>query len=181
MRSREGSTQKDTRVQGSLRSPYIKDGEVAQMALFNSGKLPSVLLQSAPLFQHTLTSCARAEGHKGEFITGGKTEPIFTLVHSVVCWKAPEKTIRGQFVVLWTFCSVKIFISFLDNSQNFKRSVGLPQERPLNTGLTVLSSARISTNVILAGKCDSRHHSTTGLGLVLAGRPRPHFQRPQSI
>ena len=67
------------------------------MALFNSGKWPSVLFQSVHLFQHTLISCARAEGPKGEFITGGKTEPIFTLLHSVMCWKAPEKQFEVNF------------------------------------------------------------------------------------
>ena len=107
----------------------------------------------------------RAKGTKEGFVQEGKTEPILTLGHSFVCWKAPAKTIWGQFVVWW-ICLVIIFISFLDNSYNcqtcIKGSVGLPQERPLNTGWTVLSNACIWISVISARKCDSRHHFTTG-------------------
>ena len=92
--------------------------------------------------------------------------------------ESPSKTIWGQFVVWW-ICLVIIFISFLDNSYNcqtcIKRSVGLPQERLLNTGWTVLSNGCIWISVISARKCNSRHHV---LQRVLAGRPRPQFQRP---
>ena len=87
MQSRESSTRKEKRVQGSLPSPYKMERLLRWLC---STQASDHLYSFSPL---TLISCARAEGTKEGFVQEGETEPIFTLGHSFVCWTAPAKTI----------------------------------------------------------------------------------------
>ena len=90
MKSRESSTRKEKRVQGSLPSPYKMERLLRWLC---STQASGHLFCFSPLtYFSTLLNLAHAlKAPKGDLYR--KTEPIFTVVRSAVFCKAPAKTI----------------------------------------------------------------------------------------